>query len=185
MIPKKAKKVFQGIIYSVWQWEQKMFDGSIETFERLKRCDSVSVIAITPDKKIIYLEQKQPDQEKAFGSLPGGRIDHLAESSLLAGQRELLEETGYQADNWKEFSQIQSDHKIERIFWTYIAQGAKKISKQNLDAGEKIKVKLITLDELLDLADQKDFRHLDIQVDLVRAKYSKKDYQELKKKLFN
>ncbi len=38
-IPPNAKRVFKGIIFDVYQWQQKMFDGSKETFEMLKRAN--------------------------------------------------------------------------------------------------------------------------------------------------
>jgi hypothetical protein len=45
-IPENAKLAFKGIIFEVWQWEQKMFDGSIEIFERIWRSPSVNILAI-------------------------------------------------------------------------------------------------------------------------------------------
>lgn len=49
-IPSEATKVFDGVIFDVYQWQQKMFDGSIETFEMLKRVSTVGIIAIKDDK---------------------------------------------------------------------------------------------------------------------------------------
>ena len=45
-IPKDARCVFKGVIFEVWQWEQKMFDGSMATFERIKRPDTVVIIQL-------------------------------------------------------------------------------------------------------------------------------------------
>ena len=41
VIPHNAKKVFNGILFDVYQWKQKMFDNSIKTFEMLKRKSSL------------------------------------------------------------------------------------------------------------------------------------------------
>jgi hypothetical protein len=98
-LPKNAKKVFQGKIFDVYQWEQKMFDNSVEIFEKLKRADTVVAIAIKGDK-IIIQEQKQPDWTHLLVSLPGGRCERN-ELPLSAVKRELLEETGYVSDDWK------------------------------------------------------------------------------------
>ena len=49
-IPINAKKVFQGIIFDVYQWEQKLFDGTVATFEKLKR----------PDIDIVLCQAEQP-----------------------------------------------------------------------------------------------------------------------------
>ena len=49
-IPQQAKKVFKGTIFSVYQWQQKMFDGTFQTFEMLKRAYTIEVIASAGDK---------------------------------------------------------------------------------------------------------------------------------------
>jgi len=91
-IPKSAKNVFKGLIFDVYQWEQKLFDGSLATFERLKRVDTVNVIPVTRDRKIILLHQRQPGTA-LFTGFAGGRIDGN-EGVAEAAERELLEETG-------------------------------------------------------------------------------------------
>ena len=51
-IPKNAIKVFSWKTFDVYQWEQKMFDWSKKIFEKLKRNDSVDIIAINKNKEI-------------------------------------------------------------------------------------------------------------------------------------
>lgn len=46
LIPREAELVFRGEIYKVYQWPQKMPDGSVKTFEMLRRPDTVMVIAL-------------------------------------------------------------------------------------------------------------------------------------------
>lgn len=43
LIPPEADRVFRGEIYEVYQWSQKMPDGSVKTFEMLRRPDTVMV----------------------------------------------------------------------------------------------------------------------------------------------
>src|ERR1700739_4821656 len=97
-LPADAKMVFKGELFEVWQWGQKMFDGSIATFERLKRQNTVQVVAVV-DGKMLIQEQEQPDSAHPFISLPGGRCDE-GEDELEAAKRELLEETGYVSGDW-------------------------------------------------------------------------------------
>ena len=51
--PPQAKRVFKGMIFDVYQWEQEMYDGSTHTFEKIIRPDTVLVIPVTEDGKII------------------------------------------------------------------------------------------------------------------------------------
>lgn len=43
LVPDAAQHVFEGMIFDVYQWPQKLFDGSEHTFEMLKRPDTVVV----------------------------------------------------------------------------------------------------------------------------------------------
>ena len=71
LLPAQAQRVFKGVIFDVYQWQQEMFDGTTETFEMLKRPDTVEVIAIKDDKLVVVHEQ-QPGTKvclKVFYSL--------------------------------------------------------------------------------------------------------------------
>jgi ADP-ribose pyrophosphatase len=146
LVPENAKLVFKGIIHEVYQWEQKMFDGSYQTFEMLKRPDTVKIIAIKDDK-IVILKQLQPDDDKYFYDVPGGRHDDDNEDELQAAKRELLEETGLTFKNWKLLEVRQAHGKIEQFIYTFLATEPESEVAQRLDVGEKIEVKLISLDE--------------------------------------
>src|SRR6266567_3374658 len=87
-MPKEVKKVFSGVLFDVYQWQQKQYDGSYKTFEKIKRSDTVTVIPITNDRKIILTEQEQPATDPFIG-FPGGVID-LDEDPLETAKRELL-----------------------------------------------------------------------------------------------
>ena len=89
-IPDNAEMVFRGVIFDVYQWPQTMFDGSTETFEMLRRPDTVKIIAIKGDK-IIIIKQRQPRKDW-FYTYPGGRIDPTDRNELAAAKRELREE---------------------------------------------------------------------------------------------
>ena len=87
-IPKNAKKVYQGFLFSIYKWPQKLFDGTSKNFEMVARRPSVDLIAITEDKKIITIYQTQPGR-KWYPGLPGGLIDD-GEKPKQAALRELF-----------------------------------------------------------------------------------------------
>jgi ADP-ribose pyrophosphatase len=137
-VPKQAELAFKGVIFDVYQWQQEMFDGTFETFEMIKRPDTIKVLAIKDDK-IIILEQEQPGDE-VFYDIPGGRHDVESEDELDAAKREMLEETGITFKNWKLLSVVQPHPKIEQFVYLFLATGFESQVGQNLDAGEKIDV---------------------------------------------
>jgi len=158
LIPKDAKKVFSGQIFDVYQWQQKMFDGSFETFEMLKRADTVKIIAIK-DNKIVTLEEQQPHTD-VFIDVPSGRHDNPNESELEAAKRELLEETGMTFKSWRLIKVEQPHTKIDWFVYFYLATVFAGQTRQKLDAGEKINVKLVSLQEAIELTKDPRNRYL-------------------------
>lgn len=144
LIPKTAERVFKGKIFEVWQWPQKMYDGTTETFEMLKRPDTVVVIAIE-DEKIVITRQSQPNLKNEFMDFPGGRADE-GETPLEAAKREMLEETGMSFKNWKLIDIIQPLQKVEWFIYTYVATDFENQSETKHDAGEKIEVLNMTFE---------------------------------------
>jgi 8-oxo-dGTP pyrophosphatase MutT (NUDIX family) len=174
--------VFKGIIFDVWQWEQEMFDGSTQTFERLKRPNTAQVIPIVGEKILIQIEE-QPDARHPFPSIPGGRFDE-GEDSLAAAKRELLEETGYVSDDWTLWKEVDPVGKIEWTVFTYIARNCVLKGETQLDAGEKITTRLIDFEEFLALADDPLFYSPEMVPDLLRMRLDQNRKDEFKKFLF-
>mgnify|MGYP001564558797 CR=1 FL=1 len=182
-LPANAKKAFSGELFDVWQWDQKMYDGSTKTFERISRADAVVVIAIVNDK-IMILNQEQPDYAKPYISMPGGRVED-GEDPLESAKRELLEETGYESSDWEFLRKDQPMHKINCQIHIFIARNCKKTGEQNLDSGEKIEVKWYDFDQFLSLANDDDkFHYRTLVTYLFRARLDENKMKELKERLF-
>ncbi len=155
MIPKNAKKKYKGVIFEIFQWQQKMFDGSFSTYEWLNRPDTVEVIGITKNKKIMVLQQRQP-HTKIFYSMPGGKVDK-GETLRNAALRELREETGFSSKKIKKWKSYEEYTTMEWRIHMFIAKDCEKVGDLILDPGEKIKVKYYTFDQFIKLADKDNF----------------------------
>lgn len=147
LVPEYATRVFKGVIFDVYHWQQQMFDGSTATFERLKRDDTVKVIVIK-NNKIIAIQEEQPTRSPALG-LPGGRHDIANEDELAAAKRELHEETGMVCANWKLIAAYQPVRKIEGFVYIFLATTVLRQDQPHLDGGERIKVLELTFDQAL------------------------------------
>jgi ADP-ribose pyrophosphatase len=148
-MPPEAQIVFQGEVFDVYQWEQKLFDGNCGTFEKLKRRDTVVIVPILEDGRIVYVDQEHPGK-LPFSGFPGGQIED-GEEVIEAAKRELLEETGLVAESFELWFAEQPYSKIDWVIYTVVAKGCKKAVEQNLDAGEKIELKYLSFEQLMSL----------------------------------
>ena len=180
-IPHNSKRVFKGIIFDVYQWQQKMFDGSYETFEALKRPDSVQIIA-TQKNKVLLAAEEQPNKKPFYG-LFGGRVEK--EKPLEAAKRERLEETGMRSTNWELIQVTELYHKIGWKIYLFIAKDCKKMAEPNLDSGERIKTVKLSFEDFIFAISSGNFRGKELFNTLLKAEYSKKQLQLLKEKLFH
>src|SRR6266702_4733295 len=114
-----------------------MFDGSIKTFEMLKRPDTLQIIVVR-GSQILLVEDEQPGQELRI-HFPGGRTDEEDDDWLTGAQRELREETGLVCENWKLLDVQQPVIKIEWFAPIYLTTDISAEHTQRLDpGGEKI-----------------------------------------------
>lgn len=165
-MPPTAKQVFEGEVFTVYQWQQDMYDGTTATFERLSRRDTVGVLAVTEDKKIIITHQEQPSMQ-SFISLVGGVVDP-GEKPFEAAQRELKEEVGATAENWDLWFSSQLITKIDWAMYMFIAKDCRIDMPQQLDGGEKIKVETVTFDEFIEYTLQPEFRDVEVALRVAR-----------------
>jgi len=149
LIPDTATPVFAGKIFDVYQWPQTLFDGSVVTFEMLRRPDTVVAICIVGDKLLVLQdEQSHAGLQQHF---PGGRMEK-GEDTLAAAQREVAEETGYTFHKWRLLAVRQPEAKIEWFIYVYLAWDMTAKGDAQPDAGEKITAELLPLAEVKRLA---------------------------------
>ena len=145
----KARKVFSGVRFDVFQWDQEMYDGSIKTFETIKRNDTVIILSVVDDH-IVLIQEQQPHWDYEVLAAPGGLIEHY-ESIHVAAKRELEEETGFVFDNFYLVDISFPSPGIEWGRYIFIAKDFKHIQEKKLDGGEKANVVKIHLNKFVEM----------------------------------
>ncbi|ENH95543.1 NUDIX hydrolase [Gracilibacillus halophilus YIM-C55.5] len=121
--------------------------------------DGVCVLAMTTKGEIIVLHQYRHAFDTWELEFPAGMIDD-EETPLQAAQRELLEETGYQATKWQALGDFYPSpgSTTERIH-LFLAKDATKEMEQSLEMTEDIDVRLCDTHEFYHLIENDHFKH--------------------------
>ena len=114
-------------------------DGAEATREFVLHPGAVMVIALLDDGQVVLERQYRHPMQRVMIEFPAGKLDG-GEASLVCAQRELLEETGYQAREWAWAGRLAptiaySDELIDIWF----ARGL-RLGERRLDAGEFLDV---------------------------------------------
>jgi ADP-ribose pyrophosphatase YjhB (NUDIX family) len=156
-LPSHSKKVFHGIRWHVFQWEQEQFDGGFKTFESLKIFDSVVVYPII-DNTVIILNEEQPHWGQKHNSIVAGGVDE-GEDVYDAAKRELLEETGMIFRDFYLVNIEQRSGDIHSYTYTFIAKNLVSKGSTQDTGGEKTEPKQVSFEELVELTRKRDFYH--------------------------
>lgn len=112
---------------------------------------SGAVIALTSDNKVVIAEQFRPGPEKYMQEIPGGGIKP-GEDPQEAVMRELKEETGYTSDEVEFLGSVTQDAYSNNEWYFYLAKNCYLLQDQELDRGEFVSIKLISIDKLIENA---------------------------------
>lgn len=121
--------------------------------------DSANVIALTPEKQILFVRQFRFGIRDFTVELPGGLVES-GEEQAIAVQRELEEETGYTSQKWHSLGKIPSNPVFMNSFiHHWVATEAIKTSEVQWDESEDIELLLIPLEEARERLYQGFFQH--------------------------
>ena len=143
-----GKLVHRGPIASVRMETFQYADGSRATRQVVVHPGAVCVIP--HDGRVLYMveQPREAVEEPALLELPAGKLDVEGETPLECAQRELVEEIGKSAGDWRELKSFFTSPGFtnERV-WLFLATELYDVPSQP-SPGERIEVLEIPLDEL-------------------------------------
>ncbi|WP_415063313.1 NUDIX domain-containing protein [Bdellovibrio sp.] len=145
-----SKQIFRGRYLKIEQDEVQAPDGKTYVREYILHPGAAMMIPLLPNGNVVMIHQYRHAVKQVFLEFPAGKRDH-GEETILTAQRELKEETGYEAKEWKFLTTIHPviGYSNEHID-LYLAQDL-TVSAQQLDHGEFIEVIEVKPDDLMRL----------------------------------
>ena len=147
--PLSSQQVFDGRLLHVHVDQVGLPDGKQTVREYITHPGAVVIIPLLDNGELVLERQHRYPLRRDFYELPAGKI-HPGEDPLLCAQRELLEETGYIAANWRYLATLHPciGYSDEKLVY-YLAQGL-VFQGAHLDDGEHLEVFTLTLAEALE-----------------------------------
>jgi 8-oxo-dGTP pyrophosphatase MutT (NUDIX family) len=120
----------------------------------------VNVIAITPDKQLVMVEQFRHGTNTVELEIPGGIMDKTDPDPVATGLRELREETGYEGRDARLLGEVFPNPAIQsNTCYTILVRDCALRHPTQLDSGEDIITRLIPAAEIPGLVAAKKIRH--------------------------
>jgi 8-oxo-dGTP pyrophosphatase MutT (NUDIX family) len=137
-----SKVLYEGTIASVRVDEFRYDDGSTSEREIVAHPGAVAVVAY--DERFVYLV-RQPREavgEERLLELPAGKLDVEEESPLETARRELAEEIGKRATDWRELKRFYTSPGFaEEEVRVFLATG---LSEAVGESGEEERLEVVT-----------------------------------------
>lgn len=145
-----SKVVYDGKVMTVIRDDVEVADGHRSFREVVVHNGGVVVIAMKDRETILLVKQFRYPLKRVNVELPAGKLE-IGENPDFASKRELEEETGYRAKDWKSLGFINTTPGIctEKLY-LYLAQNLEFVG-EHLDEGEILKCVEYKLDEVFEM----------------------------------
>lgn len=135
-----SEVVFKGVLLEVRKDRVQLPNGQESVREYIVHPGAVVILAFLDNGNLLFERQFRYPLRRVFLELPAGKIDH-GEATIDTARRELLEETGYTAQEWEYLGVMHpcigySDERIE----VFSARGLHLAGEKKLDHNEFLDV---------------------------------------------
>jgi len=122
--------------------------GGEHDFYTIDASDWVNVVALTPDDCVVMVRQYRHGAERVTLETPGGMVDP-GETPAQAAARELLEETGYAADEIVPLGGVNPNPALfSNRLHGFLARDAQRVREVRNESTEETHVELVPLARL-------------------------------------
>ena len=143
-----SEQIYSGKVISLRVEDVELPDGKTSKRELIKHPGAVAVIALTPENKIILVEQYRKALERSLVEIPAGKLEP-GEEPVRSAERELEEETGYECSKMEHITSFYTSPGFaDELVHMYLAHDLRvKENAAGLDEDEFVEVLELTLEE--------------------------------------
>ncbi|QSS98546.1 NUDIX hydrolase [Pontibacillus sp. ALD_SL1] len=137
-----TESIYKGKVISLQVDDVSLPDGNTSKRELIKHPGAVAIIAITPEGKMVFVEQYRKALERSVVEIPAGKLEP-GEDPEETAKRELEEETGYTTESLEFVTSFSTSPGFaDEIVHLYLAKDLKK-AEDKLDGDDDEFVELI------------------------------------------
>ena len=166
--PLKQDYLYRGKIVNLRVDNAELPDGTTALREVIEHPGGVCVAALTEKEELLFVEQFRYPYMETVLELPAGKLEY-GEDPFEAGKRELLEETGAAAKNYRDLGKLYpTPGYCGEIIHMYLAENL-TFSEQHLDEDEFLEVCRIPLEEAFQMVMRNEIRDSKTQVGILKT----------------
>jgi 8-oxo-dGTP pyrophosphatase MutT (NUDIX family) len=170
MNPQKRTTHFQGRIISLTTDEVRLPNGHLASLEVVHHPGGAAAVAIDARERVCLLKQYRYVADGWLWELPAGKLEP-GEPPLLTAQRELTEEAGVGAREWRGLgSYLSSPGVFSEVLHLFLATGIEPAAAAHEQA-EVIEVHWVPFNEACEWAENGHIRDGKTAIGLLRARY--------------
>lgn len=142
----RTERIHEGHIINLRVDYLRNAEGKEVVRELIEHNGGVTICCKPDEQSIVLIKQYRYSVDELLYELPAGRIER-GEDLLEAAKRELAEETGYIAKNWREISRVYTAPGFcNEMLYMYEATDV-TLTEQSLDDDEEAEVIVMSLTE--------------------------------------
>ena len=145
----ERQTVFEGKFLKVRRDLARLPDGATATREFVMHPGAAAMVPIGGDERILVERQFRYAMGQMYVEIPAGKID-AGETSIQTARRELLEETGYEAQQWAFLTRIHPAIGFsDEVMDLYLARDL-SLRERAMDVDEFLEIEWVTLGWMMD-----------------------------------
>ncbi len=148
--------------------EAQLPDGSVAVREVVEHGGGVSVAALTERDTLLMVRQFRYPYGEVLAELPAGKRDK-GEEPLETGKRELREETGYTAENYRFLGKVYpTPGYMNEVIYLYLATSL-QAGEQETDEDEFLEAFEIPLEKAVDMVLSNEISDAKTQIGVLKV----------------